>query len=510
MSNVSIILLSGGVQVKNLLTISILLSIGYLQGSIQFTAYDIATSADGTYGVYVADMDGDGDLDIVSASFGDDTIAWYENNGAADPSFAAQDIATSADGAASVFAADMDGDGDLDIVSASFIDNTIAWYENDGAANPTWTAVDIATSADGAESVFAADMDGDGDLDIVSASFNDDTIAWYENDGAADPSWTAADIDTNVDGPKCVYAADMDGDGDMDIVSAIRYDNMIAWYENDGAADPTWTAVEIATNADGAWSVFAADMDGDGDMDIVSGSYYDDTIAWYEQEGSPELAGCTDGTACNYDADSTVDDGSCSYAQENYDCDGNCTASEDCAGDCGGSAVVDECGVCSGDNSSCLDCCSVPNGDNSTCGSSGDVNGGGVDVTDLVAIVAVIVEFDSFDSCQINEADINSDGVINIFDVVMLLNLIFWDSLSRGELVTSSTLYFGNGTVSYEADGNVAGIQLEVSGEFIITNSHLPAGWEMANNSKTIILFNQDTRKFTLNKEFNNSVYEFY
>ena len=40
----------------------------------------------------------------------------------------------------------------------------------------------IATSASGARNVYVADMDGDGDLDIVSASYNDDTIAWYEND----------------------------------------------------------------------------------------------------------------------------------------------------------------------------------------------------------------------------------------------------------------------------------------------------------------------------------------
>ena len=251
-----------------------------------WTAANIATTADGAVDVYVADMDGDGDLDIVSASESDDTIAWYENDGAANPSWTAADIATSADGARSVYVADMDGDGDLDIVSASRWDNTIAWYENDGAANPSWTAADIATSAADARSVYVADMDGDGDLDIVSASYNDDTIAWYENDGAANPSWTAADISTSADGAASVYVADMDGDGDLDIVSASIEDDTIAWYENDGAANPSWTAANIATTADAAYSVYVADMDGDGDLDIVSASSSDDTIAWYENDGA--------------------------------------------------------------------------------------------------------------------------------------------------------------------------------------------------------------------------------
>ncbi len=66
------------------------------------------------------------------------------------------------------------------------------------------------------------------------------------------------------------------------------------------------------------------------------------------------VEGCTDDTACNYDMDANTDDGSCTYPEENYDCDGNCAIEEDCTGECGGDAIVDECGVCEGDNTSCL------------------------------------------------------------------------------------------------------------------------------------------------------------
>jgi hypothetical protein len=68
-----------------------------------------------------------------------------------------------------------------------------------------------------------------------------------------------------------------------------------------------------------------------------------------------KIPGCTDASACNFDADATDDDGSCDYAEENYDCDGNCTADVDCAGECGGSAELDECAVCGGDGSSCAE-----------------------------------------------------------------------------------------------------------------------------------------------------------
>ena len=58
-------------------------------------------------------------------------------------------------------------------------------------------------------------------------------------------------ITTNVDGAKSVYATDIDGDGDMDVLYASRSDDKIAWYENDGDGN-FGTQQIITTNADGA------------------------------------------------------------------------------------------------------------------------------------------------------------------------------------------------------------------------------------------------------------------
>ncbi|NRA97722.1 MAG: VCBS repeat-containing protein, partial [Planctomycetes bacterium] len=129
--------------------------------------------------VYATDLDGDGDADFLSASNIDDKIAWYENLGGG--SFGSQQVITlSADAAESVYATDLDGDGDADVLSASYYDDKIAWYENLGGGSFGSQQV-ITTAADYAASVYATDLDGDGAADVLSASQKDSKIAWYEN-----------------------------------------------------------------------------------------------------------------------------------------------------------------------------------------------------------------------------------------------------------------------------------------------------------------------------------------
>ena len=78
----------------------------------------------------------------------------------------------------------------------------------------------ITTSADQAYSVFAIDVDKDGDIDVLSASYNDGKIAWYENNGSESLSRT---ISTSATDAKDVFAIDIDNDGDIDVLSASGY-----------------------------------------------------------------------------------------------------------------------------------------------------------------------------------------------------------------------------------------------------------------------------------------------
>ncbi|NIQ20709.1 MAG: hypothetical protein GTN95_11180, partial [Gammaproteobacteria bacterium] len=165
-----------------------------------------------------------------------------------------QVITTLAVGARSVFAADVDGDGDLDVLSASGVDDKIAWYENTDGPGSFGPQQVITTLADGAASVFAADVDGDGDLDVLSASRTDDKIAWYENTGGGGFGSQQL-ISILADGAESVFAADVDGDGDPDVLSASFFDDKIAWYENTDGLGSFGPQQVITTAADGAHSV---------------------------------------------------------------------------------------------------------------------------------------------------------------------------------------------------------------------------------------------------------------
>ncbi|MEE4355026.1 MAG: FG-GAP-like repeat-containing protein [Desulfococcaceae bacterium] len=100
--------------------------------------------------------------------------------------------------------------------------------------------ITIGAGFDGAESVFAADVDGDGDMDVLGAAYDADEIAWWENIAGDASTWIKHSIDNMFDGAKSVSAADLDNDGDMDILGAAYLGDKVAWWENTVGDGSQW------------------------------------------------------------------------------------------------------------------------------------------------------------------------------------------------------------------------------------------------------------------------------
>ncbi|MAP81892.1 MAG: hypothetical protein CL526_12490 [Aequorivita sp.] len=251
-----------------------------INGYCQFGPQQIiSTTANYPVNVYVADIDGDGKKDILSVARVDNNIAWYKNIDG-QGNFGLLNLIAFLDEAKSVFAADLDGDNDMDVLATSSSLNLVVWYENlDGQGNFSTQKV-ISNQAVGAFSAIAADIDGDGDMDLVIA-YDGDGLIWFENlDGQGD--FRGRVIDNTIAGARSVVAVDMDGDGDLDVLGNGTGSNKIFWIENmDGLG--TFGTLHIINDL-GSYSnvIFAADVDGDGDMDVFSASPGDNEVAWYE------------------------------------------------------------------------------------------------------------------------------------------------------------------------------------------------------------------------------------
>ncbi len=287
-------------------------------GNQEFTRYDIDTTSGGPHSVFAIDIDGDGNMDVLCATGLDSTIAWYRNDGNTGfPSFTKHYITDNCAGAYFVHATDVDGDQHTDVVGGSYFNNTIDWWKNDGGAIPSFSKHTIDNSFGGPWSVFATDLNGDGHTDVVgSGAFGtNETSWWINNDG--NENFFKIVIDDSFF-CRSVFAIDIDGDGDTDILGADPGDGWsgsVKWWENNGASIPNFIGHLITSDLGGACSALATDIDGDGDMDIVVAAGNDDnSISWWKNNGSESFT--------RHTIDNNYNDASSVYATD-IDGDGN-------------------------------------------------------------------------------------------------------------------------------------------------------------------------------------------
>ena len=237
-----------------------------------------------------ADLDGDGDLDILAGEYYG-KLQYYQNTGSAtNPQFAAPvenpfgltEVVT----IAFPTFADLDGDGDLDLLVGDASGSTMKYFRNTGSAtDPQFAPAQqnpfglIATNYFSITSL--VDLDDDGDMDLMVGEYGG-VMQYFKNNGTptapqfAAPQQNPFGLTSTVDLAAPTFA-DLDVDGDLDMLVGEYYGNM-QYFENTGTAtNPQFAAKQqnpfgLEGVVDAAFPAFA-DLDGDGDMDLMVGEY---------------------------------------------------------------------------------------------------------------------------------------------------------------------------------------------------------------------------------------------
>lgn len=241
----------------------------------------ITSSAMNTYTAFVTDLNGDNTMDVVYA--GTNEIGWHGNTDGAGAFSAAQVLTTRAYEVRSVITADLDGDGKNDLISASYDDDKVAWYKNLDNGNFGRQLV-IGRAIESPNFVYTGDFDGDGDLDLLANSQHDAKLTWLENVngiGFFGKEHIITESVTVGNQTPIAYPVDLDGDGDLDIAS--RQGSSLFWRENDGNGN--FEVQHVVSAANQATIIRAADLDGDGDHDLLTGQYNNDKLVWYANNG---------------------------------------------------------------------------------------------------------------------------------------------------------------------------------------------------------------------------------
>ena len=331
-------------------------------GSEVFTGMVVDPDFDQLSTAYAADVDNDGDIDIIGAQNGYGAISWWENDGSEvftehiikdwgedgagvrsiylgdfnkdgyidfvdnvnwipdeinlwennkDGTFTRYLIGTPTGSPMSVFVTDLDNDGDEDILTGEFSGGRVLFYENDGEGNfgPENVIIDEPI---GLVSIFAIDLDNDGDIDVLTGGQATEELSWWENNLGVFSEHVIDSTFGFYQHPRCISAADMDNDGDIDVVVAGDVQKEIAWWENNGGEVFTKYIIDVTLSADeygNSGDIYVIDIDGDSDKDIIGGWIVDEEIVLWKNNLYTELPSSRDWLDMNGDIISSANVG---------------------------------------------------------------------------------------------------------------------------------------------------------------------------------------------------------
>ncbi len=221
--------------------------------------------------VTAADVNGDGKADLVCANWGGNTLTVLTNNGTG--GFVRSATLNVGNAPHSVTTADVNGDGKVDLICANSSGNTLSVLTNNGSGGFTLSAtVSVSNSP---QSVAAADVNGDDKADLICTGSSLTIVLTNHGNSVFTTSGSYA-----ASGALCVIAADVDGDGWVDLICANEAGGngktLTVLTNNGGGGFGFNTNLTVGT---GPFSVAAADVNGDGRLDLVCPNLNDDTLS---------------------------------------------------------------------------------------------------------------------------------------------------------------------------------------------------------------------------------------
>ncbi|KOO20783.1 protein serine threonine [Chrysochromulina tobinii] len=218
-----------------------------------------------TYSIAAADVDGDGDLDVLLGNQGSPSRVLLN---AGDGTFPTS--ITLPGGSAitnSIAAADVDGDGDLDVLLGNYGSPSRVLLNAGGGTFPT--SIELPGDIAETTSIAAADVDGDGDLDVLLGNSGSPSQVLLNAGDGTFP--TSIDLPVGNAYTYSIAAADVDGDGDLDVLLGNFQSPSQVLLNAGGGTFPT--SIELPGGSAQTTSIAAADVDGEGDLDVLLGNY---------------------------------------------------------------------------------------------------------------------------------------------------------------------------------------------------------------------------------------------